>query len=97
MSISPGETEQPLFCAACEGYEAIAKELIAAGAYVNHQAHDGRTPLVSASSNNRIKLAKLLIANGAFVSKRSIAAAATDEMHEMLIQAYLRDYYDHDE
>lgn len=89
----------PLFCAACEGYEAIAKELIAAGADVNHQAHDGRTPLVSAASNNRVKLAKLLIANGAIASERCIAAATTEEMREVLTQAYTYDhlYYDYDE
>ena len=87
----------PLFCAASEGLVDIAKELIAAGADVNHRAYDGRMPLDAAAAKGRIKLVNLLIANNATVSERNIAAAPTEEIRDVLTQAYLRDYYDYDE
>ena len=89
----------PLFCAASEGLISITKELIAAGADVNHRAYDGRVPLDAAVAKGQVKTAKLLIANGAIVSERCIAAATTEEMREVLTQAYTYDhlYYDYDE
>lgn len=89
----------PLFCAASEGLISITKELIAAGADVNHRAYDGRVPLDAAVAKGQVKMAKLLIANGAIVSERCIAAATTEEMREVLTQAYTYDhlYYDYDE
>ena len=79
----------PLFCAASEGLISITKELIAAGADVNHRAYDGRVPLDAAVAKGQVKT----------VSERCIAAATTEEMREVLTQAYTYDhlYYDYDE
>lgn len=55
----------PLFIAAAENYPGIVKELINAGANINHKAHNGATPLCVASLKGHNEIVALLVTNQA--------------------------------
>ncbi|ROT81849.1 Serine/threonine-protein phosphatase 6 regulatory ankyrin repeat subunit A [Penaeus vannamei] len=55
----------PLHCAAQEGHEAAAEELIVKGADVNAKDEDGYTPLHSAAGNGHKAIVEMLIGKGA--------------------------------
>jgi len=59
----------PLHLAVIRQHEALAKEMIEAGANVNQPDNSGATPLHEAAETNNVKLARTLIENGADVSK----------------------------
>ncbi|CAH0049287.1 unnamed protein product [Clonostachys solani] len=70
MSLPSLEGYTPLCIAVDQGYIAVARVLLEAGADVNVRDIEeiGRTPLIWASSHGHLELAKLLVDNGADIS-----------------------------
>jgi ankyrin repeat protein len=71
----PGDN--PLMSAVSEGYKDIVRELLAAGANVNHQEIDPhRSPLIAAILEEEVEIAEMLIDAGADVNYDAWCAAA---------------------